>query len=124
LDKELRLGNIEAQRDWGYAPDYVRGMWLILQQAQPDDYVLATSHIHTVKQFVDLAFGYLGMDYRDFVVQDPAYMRPAEVELLVGDPSKARQKLGWETQTTFDELVHLMVDAELRLIEEKYITNG
>jgi GDPmannose 4,6-dehydratase len=124
LDKELRLGNIEAQRDWGYAPDYVRGMWLILQQAQPDDYVLATSHIHTVKQFVDLAFGYLGMDYRDFVVQDPAYMRPAEVELLVGDPSKARQKLGWETQTTFDELVHLMVDAELRLIEEKYITDG
>lgn len=124
LDRELRLGNIEAQRDWGYAPDYVRGMWLILQQAQPDDYVLATSHIHTVKQFVDLAFGYLGMDYRDFVVQDPAYMRPAEVELLVGDPSKARQKLGWETQTTFDELVHLMVDAELRLIEEKYITNG
>ena len=121
LDTELRMGNIEAQRDWGYAPDYVRGMWLILQQAQPDDYVLATGHTHSVKQFAELAFGYLGLDYRDFIVVDPAYMRPAEVELLVGDPSKAKQKLSWETQTTFEELVCLMVDAEMRFIEKKGI---
>ncbi len=119
LDTELRLGNIEAQRDWGYAPDYVQGMWLILQQDQPDDYVLATGYTHTVKQFAELAFGYLEMDYRDFVVQDPAHMRPAEVELLVGDPSKAKQKLRWETQTTFDELVRLMVDAEMKFLEKK-----
>jgi GDPmannose 4,6-dehydratase len=121
LDTELRLGNIEARRDWGYAPDYVWGMWLILQQDQPDDYVLATGHTHTVKQFAELAFRHLGMDYHDFIVQDPAYMRPAEVELLVGDPSKAKQKLSWETHTTFDELVRLMVDAELRFIERKGI---
>jgi GDPmannose 4,6-dehydratase len=124
LDMELRVGNIDAQRDWGYAPDYVRGMWLILQQAQPEDYVLATGHTHSVKQFAELAFGYLGLDYRDFVVIDPAHMRPAEVELLVGDPSKAKQKLSWETQTTFEELVRLMVDAELRFIEKRNLSKG
>ncbi|OGN93032.1 MAG: GDP-mannose 4,6-dehydratase [Chloroflexi bacterium RBG_13_48_10] len=118
LDKELRLGNMEAQRDWGFAPDYVSGMWLILQQPQPEDFVLATGHTHTVRQFAEVAFGHLGMDYEEYVIQDPAHMRPAEVELLVGDPSKAKQKLGWETKTSFEELVKLMVDAEVRSIQK------
>jgi GDPmannose 4,6-dehydratase len=118
LEKELRLGNIDAQRDWGYAPDYVRGMWMILQQDQPEDFVLATGHTHPVRQFIELAFGYLGLDYREYVIQDPAYIRPAEVELLVGNPIKAKQKLGWETQTSFEELVRIMVDAEIRFIEK------
>ena len=118
LEKELRLGNIDSQRDWGYAPDYVRGMWLILQQAQPEDFVLATGHTHTVRQFAELAFGYLGLDYQDYVIQDPAFMRPAEVELLVGNPSKAKQKLDWETKTTFEDLVRLMVDAEIKFIKK------
>lgn len=118
LEKELRLGNIDAQRDWGFAPDYVRGMWMILQQDQPEDFVLATGHTHPVRQFIELAFGYLGLDYREYVIQDPAYIRPAEVELLVGNPIKAKQKLGWETQTSFEELVCIMVDAEIRFIEK------
>jgi GDPmannose 4,6-dehydratase len=124
LEKELRLGNIDAQRDWGYAPDYVRGMWMILQQDQPEDFVLATGHTHPVRQFIELAFGYLGLDYREYVIQDPAYIRPAEVELLVGNPIKAKQKLGWETQTSFEELVRIMVDAEIRFIEETKAYSG
>jgi len=119
MDKELHLGNIEAQRDWGFAPDYVRGMWLMLQQSQPEDYVLATGQTHSVKQFAEQAFGYLGMDCHEYIIQDPAFMRPAEVDLLVGNPTKAKQKLDWETQTTFADLVHLMVDAEIRLIDKQ-----
>jgi len=118
LEKELKLGNLEAQRDWGFAPDYVLGMWLILQLDQPEDFVLATGHTHSVRQFCELAFGYLGLDYREYVIQDPIYVRPAEVELLVGNPTKAKQKLGWETETSFDELVRIMVEAELRCIEK------
>ncbi len=118
LDKELRLGNLEAKRDWGYAPDYVRGMWLILQGSKPEDYVLATGHTHTVRKFVEYAFDYLGMDYCDYVVQDPAYMRPAEVDLLVGNPLKAKHELDWETHTSFEELVHIMVDAEVGNIKK------
>ena len=114
LDSELRLGNLDAQRDWGYAPDYVRGMWMMLQQDQPDDYVLATGKTHTVQRFVELAFGCVGLDYRDYLVQDPRFMRPAEVDLLVGDPSKARAAMGWSATTTFEELVSLMVEAELK----------
>ena len=114
LDSELRLGNLDAQRDWGYAPDYVRGMWMMLQQDQPDDYVLATGKTHTVQRFVELAFGYVGLDYRNYLVQDPRFMRPAEVDLLVGDPSKARAAMGWSATTTFEELVSLMVEAELK----------
>ena len=121
LDKELRLGNIESKRDWGYTPDYVRGMWMIMQQNQPEDFVLATGHTHTVREFAEQAFGCLGLDYQDFVVQDPAYMRPAEVDVLVGNPAKARQKLGWETQTSFEELVRLMVDAEVSFIERSRV---
>jgi GDPmannose 4,6-dehydratase len=117
LDEEVHLGNIDSQRDWGFAPDYVRGMWLMLQENQPDDYVLATGRTHTVGHFAELAFEHVGLDYRNYVVQDPVYMRPADVDLLVGNPSKAKQKLGWEVQTSFEELIRLMVDAELKLIE-------
>jgi GDPmannose 4,6-dehydratase len=113
LDKELRLGNMDSQRDWGYAPDYVRGMWLMLQQDAPDDYVLATGRTHTVRHFVELAFEKVGLDYRDFVVQDAQYMRPADVDILVGDPSKAKAKLGWEATTSLEDLVNVMVEAEL-----------
>jgi len=117
LDKELRLGNLDAQRDWGYAPDYVRGMWLILQQTQPDDFVMATGQTHTVRQFTELAFDYLGLDYRNYIIEDPAFLRPAEVELLVGNPSKAKEKMGWKTQTSFEELIKLMVDAEVGFVK-------
>lgn len=115
LERQLPLGNLDAQRDWGYAPDYVRGMWLMLQQDAPEDYVLATGRTHTVGRFAELAFEAVGLDYRDYIVQDPRFMRPADVDLLVGDPSKARQKLGWEAKTSFEELVRLMVEAELAL---------
>jgi GDPmannose 4,6-dehydratase len=113
LQKELRLGNLDAQRDWGYAPDYVYGMWLMLQQDTPEDYVLATGRTHTVGRFVELAFESVGLDYREYVVQDPRFMRPAEVDLLVGDPSKAKTRLGWQASTPFEELVRLMVEAEM-----------
>ncbi len=118
LEKELRLGNLDSKRDWGFAPDYVRGMWLILQQDQPEDFVLATGHTHSVGEFVKLAFAAVGLDYQDFVVQDPIYMRPAEVDLLVGNPQKAKQKLGWETQTSFEQLVQIMVEAEIEGLEK------
>lgn len=117
LAKELRLGNLDSQRDWGFAGDYVRAMWLMLQQEQPDDYVVATGETHTVQKLVDLAFGHLGLDWRQYVVQDPAYMRPAEVDMLVGDPSKAGRTLGWEPAVNFDRLVRMMVDADVRLLE-------
>jgi GDPmannose 4,6-dehydratase len=116
LQKELRLGNLEAQRDWGFAGDYVKAMWLMLQQDQPDDYVIATGVTHSVRYFCELAFGRVGLDYHDYVTQDERYMRPAEVDLLVGDPSKARAKLGWQPETGLAELVHMMVDADLALL--------
>ena len=118
LDRDLRLGNIDSLRDWGFAPDYVRGMWLILQQTQPEDFVLATGQTHTVRRFVELAFDNLGLDYQNYLIQDPAYIRPAEVETLVGNPAKAKQKMDWMTQTSFEELVKLMVDAELSFINK------
>jgi GDPmannose 4,6-dehydratase len=116
IDKELHLGNLGAQRDWGYAPDYVRGMWQILQQDNPEDYVLATGRTHTVQQFVNLAFESVGLDYREYVVQDPRLMRPADVDLLVGDPTKANTNLGWRARTSFSELVNLMVEAECGVV--------
>ena len=118
LDKELRLGNLDSQRDWGYAPDYVRGMWMMLQQDKPDDYVLATGTTHSVERFVELAFEAVGLKWQDYVVQDPRFMRPAEVDLLVGDPSKAKQELDWEAETTFEDLVQLMVKAELEMLAD------
>ena len=115
LDEELRLGNLEAQRDWGYAPDYVEAMWLMLQQDRPDDYVIATGQTRSVREFCAMAFGYAGLDYHDYVVEDERYMRPAEVDLLVGDASKARRVLGWRPETALEKLVERMVDADLKL---------
>jgi GDPmannose 4,6-dehydratase len=117
LDRELRLGNLDAQRDWGYAKDYVRAMWLMLQQDTPGDYVVATGTTHTVRRFCELAFETVGLDYRDYVVQDERFFRPAEVDLLVGDPSKAKAVLGWQPETTFEELVQLMVESDLALLK-------
>ncbi|MGB9632360.1 MAG: GDP-mannose 4,6-dehydratase [Chloroflexaceae bacterium] len=119
LDEELRLGNLEARRDWGFAGDYVEAMWLMLQQSHPDDYVVATGETHSVREFCELAFGYVDLDYRDYVVQDERFMRPAEVDLLIGDPTKARNALGWRPKTNFQELVHMMVDADLQLLKEQ-----
>jgi GDPmannose 4,6-dehydratase len=113
LEKELHLGNLDAQRDWGFAPNYVQGMWMIMQQEQPEDFVLATGRTHTVRRFAELAFKEVGLDYQNFIVQDPMFMRPADVDLLVGDPSKAKRKLGWEATTSFEDLVQIMVEAEL-----------
>lgn len=115
LEHCLPLGNLESQRDWGYAPDFVEAMWLMLQQDTPEDYVLATGRTHSVGRFAELAFQAVGLDYHDYVVQDPRYMRLADVDLLVGDPGKAHQQLGWAARTSFEELVSLMVDAELHL---------
>ena len=116
LAKELRLGNLDAQRDWGYAPDYVRAMWLMLQQDQPDDFVIATGRTHSVRRLCEIAFGCVGLDWRDYVVVDPALIRPAEVDLLVGDASKARAVLGWEPTVSFEEMIERMVDADLRFL--------
>lgn len=120
LANELRLGNLEAQRDWGYARDYVKAMWLMLQQDQPDDYVIATGQTHSVRRFCEIAFGYVGLDYRDYVVQDERFYRPAEVDLLVGDASKAREKLGWQPETSLEELVQMMVEADLKLLKQAH----
>jgi GDPmannose 4,6-dehydratase len=113
LARELRLGNLQANRDWGFAGDYVRAMWLMLQQPEPGDYVVATGQTHTVQDLVEAAFAQVGLDWRRYVVQDPALVRPAEVDLLIGDASRARQVLGWEPRVGFRELVRMMVEADL-----------
>ena len=117
LAKELRLGNLEARRDWGFAGDYVKAMWRMLQQPQPDDYVVASGETHSVAELCDVAFGHVDLSYRDYVVQDPKYFRPAEVDLLVGDASKAGRVLGWEPSVTFTELIQMMVEADLEAIK-------
>ena len=117
LSTELRLGNLDAQRDWGFAGDYVRAMWMMLQQDTPDDYVVATGETHSVREFCELAFGRVGLDYKDYVVLDERFMRPAEVDLLIGDPAKAKAALGWELEVTFPELVERMVDNDMKIIE-------
>ncbi len=117
LAKELRLGNLDARRDWGFAGDYVKAMWLMLQQDTPDDFVVATGETHSVEEFLNVAFGCVDLDWRQYVAQDPRFMRPAEVDLLVGDPSKAGQKLGWEPDVSFPQLVQMMVEADLALLE-------
>lgn len=119
LDQELRLGNLESRRDWGYAPDYVRAMWLMLQQDEADDYVIATNETHSVREFVEEAFHYVDLDWQEFVVQDDRFYRPAEVDLLVGDASKAGHQLGWEPTITFGDLVRLMVKADLEYWERQ-----
>ncbi|MCZ7543710.1 MAG: GDP-mannose 4,6-dehydratase [Anaerolineae bacterium] len=117
MDSELRLGNLDARRDWGYAVDYVRAMWMMLQQDEPDDYVIATGETHAVQELCEVAFSHVGLDWRDYVVQDERYMRPAEVDLLVGDAAKAGRVLGWEPDVNFNQLVHLMVDADLNMVQ-------
>ncbi|MBW4639762.1 MAG: GDP-mannose 4,6-dehydratase [Gloeocapsa sp. UFS-A4-WI-NPMV-4B04] len=114
--KKLYMGNLDAKRDWGYAKDYVKAMWLMLQQESPDDYVIATGETHSVKEFLELAFNYVDLNWQDYVEFDERYLRPAEVELLIGDPTKAQQKLGWQPSITFKQLVALMVEADLKAI--------
>ncbi|MCB1255782.1 MAG: GDP-mannose 4,6-dehydratase [Microthrixaceae bacterium] len=116
---ELRLGNLDAKRDWGFAGDYVRAMWLMLQQDTPEDYVVATGHTHSVREFCEVAFGHVGLDYEQHVVIDEAFYRPAEVDLLVGDPAKAAEKLGWTPSVGFEDLVTMMVDADIDLLSGK-----
>jgi GDPmannose 4,6-dehydratase len=114
--REVALGNLEARRDWGHAPDYVEAMWMMLQQDEPDDYVVATGETHSVREFCEKAFGFAGLDYREYVVTDKMLHRPAEVDLLIGNPAKAKAILGWETHTTFETLVRLMVEADCRAL--------
>jgi GDPmannose 4,6-dehydratase len=116
---ELRLGNLDAKRDWGFAGDYVRAMWLMLQQHQPDDYVIATGESHTVRELVETAFAHVELDWRKYVVPDPSLMRPAEVDTLVGDASKARRQLDWQPRVGFHELIRRMVDADLERLAER-----
>jgi GDPmannose 4,6-dehydratase len=121
LQDKLYLGNLDAQRDWGFAGDYVEAMWLMLQQDEPDDYVIATNETHSVREFCEKAFGRLGLDAREFIDIDPRYFRPAEVDLLLGDAGKAREKLGWTPRTSFDDLVAMMVDADLDLARREQV---
>ncbi len=116
LAEELALGNLDAERDWGYAKDYVEAMWLMLQQDTPEDYVIATGEAHSVRELVDVAFAHVGLDPKDHIRTDPRFLRPAEVEELVGDYSKAKEKLGWEPRTSFEQLIRLMADADLELL--------
>ena len=116
LDEKLSLGNLESKRDWGFAGDYVRAMWLMLQQETPHDYVVSTGETHSVQEFCELAFGRVERDWQDYVVVDPKFFRPAEVDLLVGDASRARADLGWQPEVSFTQLVETMVDADLDLV--------
>jgi GDPmannose 4,6-dehydratase len=111
--RELRLGNLDARRDWGFAKDYAEAMWLMLQREQPDDYVVATGENHSVREFLEEAFSYAGLDWQEYVKVDPKYFRPAEVDRLLGNPAKAQKALGWKTRIGFRELVRLMVDADM-----------
>lgn len=124
LQDKLYLGNLDAKRDWGYAKDYVEGMWLMLQHDEPDDFVLATGQTHTIREFLDYTFNYLDLDWQKHVEIDPRYFRPTEVDLLLGDPSKAKEKLGWTASTTCKELAELMVDHDLELARNEAVTNA
>lgn len=116
--KELRLGNLDAKRDWGFAGDYVRAMWMMLQQDEPDDYVVSTGENHSVKEVCEIAFGHLGLNWRDYVVVDERYFRPAEVDVLLGNPEKARKKLGWKPEVSFEQLIVMMTDADMKRLEK------
>jgi GDPmannose 4,6-dehydratase len=118
LQDKLYLGNLDAKRDWGYAKEFVEAMWLMLQQEKPDDYVVATGETHSIREFLDLAFGHANIDWKKHVEIDPRYYRPAEVDILMGDYSKAKKKLGWEPKTKFPELVKLMVEADMKLLKD------
>jgi GDPmannose 4,6-dehydratase len=117
--KELRLGNLEAQRDWGFAGDYVDAMWRMLQYSEPDNFVIGTGETHSVKEFCEIAFNHVGLDYKQYVVQDQRYYRPAEVDLLISDPAKARKVLGWEPKVGFAQLVRMMVDADIERLSHR-----
>jgi len=117
MQKELRLGNLDSKRDWGYAKEYIEGMYLMLQQETPDDFILATGETHTIESFVEAAFSSVNLNWRDYVVQDERFMRPSEVDLLIGDPSKAKEKLGWSATTKFKDLVALMVETDLAFVK-------
>ncbi len=117
--KELRLGNLEAQRDWGFAGDYVEAMWLMLQQDQPDNFVIGTGETHAVREFCEIAFSHVGLDYKEFIVQDERFYRPAEVDLLISDPAKARDRLNWEPSVSFKELVTMMVDSDMARLQKQ-----
>ena len=119
MTKELRLGNLEAKRDWGYAGDYVRAMWLMLQQDEPEDYVIATGETHSIKEFVEIAFGHADLDWKDYVVVDELFYRPAEIYELKGNFGKAKRKLGWEPEVSFQNLVQMMVDADLKALKNR-----
>ncbi|MEW6284198.1 MAG: GDP-mannose 4,6-dehydratase [Candidatus Eremiobacterota bacterium] len=119
LQKKLYLGNLEARRDWGYAPEYAQAMWLMLQQDQPDDYVVATGETHSVREFCQEAFAHAGLDWERYVEIDPGYFRPAEVDVLMGDATRARVKLGWQPRVKFRELVRLMVDADIQALDDR-----
>jgi GDPmannose 4,6-dehydratase len=116
LQEKLYLGNLDAKRDWGYAPEYVEAMWLMLQQENPDDYVIATGETHSIREFLDLSFGHAGLEWKKYVEIDPHYYRPTEVDLLIGDASKAKKKLGWAPKTKFPELVRIMTEADIALL--------
>jgi GDPmannose 4,6-dehydratase len=118
LADELRIGNLDAQRDWGYAGDYVEAMWHMLQQDSPQDYVIATGRTHSVQRLLEVAFGCVDLNWQDYAVQDPRFMRPAEVDLLVGDPSKAHAELGWEPSVTFEEMIQMMVEADIKRLKD------
>jgi GDPmannose 4,6-dehydratase len=123
LQQKLYMGNLDARRDWGYARDYVEAMWLMMQAEEPDDYVVATGETHSVREFLEEAFGHLGLDWEKYVEIDPRYFRPAEVDLLLGDPTKARTVLGWEPKVSFKELVKIMVDSDMKLAERELRTH-
>jgi GDPmannose 4,6-dehydratase len=120
ITNELRMGNLDAKRDWGFAGDYIKAMWLMLQQETPDDFVIATGETHSVKELVEIAFSHLDMDYKDHVVIDQKFIRPAEVDLLIGDCSKAKTVLKWEPEKSFEQLIKMMVDSDLELIKKEY----
>jgi GDPmannose 4,6-dehydratase len=119
LQDKLYLGNLDSKRDWGYAKEYVEAMWLMLQQDKPDDYVIATGETHTIQEFCEIAFSRAGLDWQKYVNFDKRYLRPAEVDILIGDASKAKRVLGWEPKTKFKQLAELMVDADIQLLADK-----
>jgi len=119
LADELRLGNLDARRDWGFAGDYVEAMWLMLQQNEPDDYVIATGETHTVQKLVEVAFNHAGLDWKKYVKLDPKFLRPAEVDLLIGDPAKAMQKLGWKPKVSFEQMIQMMVDSDVERLSSR-----
>jgi GDPmannose 4,6-dehydratase len=121
MDRVLRLGNLDAKRDWGYAGDYVQAMWLMLQQDEPDDYVVGTGYTHSVRELCQVAFGHLGLDYEDYVRVDPRFVRPADVDLLVSNPDKARARLGWQPSVPFEDLVVMMVEADLKRLQAEEV---